>query len=162
MKDQARNFAIARHGNQKYGDEPYSFHLDAVADIASAYGVQAEVVAYLHDVVEDTATTVEDIADRFGSFVAHCVDILTDEPGPDRKARKAATYARMSKVSGEAELALLVKAADRLANFRACLAQANDAKLRMYKAEHKLFREAVYRPDLCDVLWREMDEIARG
>jgi guanosine-3',5'-bis(diphosphate) 3'-pyrophosphohydrolase len=159
MKKQAREFAIKRHGEQKYGEHPYFVHLDDVAKIASEYGDHATVVAYLHDVVEDTDTTLEEIESLFGTLTSQCVAILTDEPGSNRKERKSKTYAKMAKVSGELELALIVKTADRLANFRACVVQANQRLLTMYKNEHLLFKQSVYRPNLCEPLWKEIEGI---
>ncbi len=157
MRKQAREFAIDAHGDQKYGVHPYSSHLDAVAKLAGPYGEQAEVIAYLHDVVEDTDVGLKEIEDHFGKLVADAVSILTDEPGSNRKERKSKTYAKMSRVSGEAEIALVVKAADRLANISACVADKNQELLDMYKSEHKVFRDSVYRPGICDELWRELD-----
>jgi (p)ppGpp synthase/HD superfamily hydrolase len=61
MKENARKFAIERHGNQKYGEHPYSTLLDEVAAIASKYGEKAAVIAHLHDVVEDTNTKAEEM-----------------------------------------------------------------------------------------------------
>jgi len=159
MKNKAREFAINAHGDQKYGEFPYSVHLDEVAMIASDYGEQAEVVAFLHDVVEDTETTPEEIEAIFGSLVARCVSILSDEPGETRKIRKAATYRKMDKVTGEEELALLVKAADRLANMRACIRIQDLNFLAKYQAEHPAFHKAVYRPGLCENIWREIEHI---
>jgi (p)ppGpp synthase/HD superfamily hydrolase len=66
MKQKARTWAISQHGNQKYGEHPYSVHLDAVANIAKPFGELAEVVAYLHDVVEDTDVTIEQVSAEFG------------------------------------------------------------------------------------------------
>ncbi len=162
MKEKAREFAIERHGKQKYGDSPYSVHLDEVASIASEFGDAAAIIAYLHDVVEDTDTTILEIESLFGALVSQCVAILTDEPGSNRKERKAKTYEKMSKVSGELELALIVKAADRLANFRACVAQKNNSLLSMYKREHPVFKEAVYRSNLCESIWQEMEGIVNA
>lgn len=162
MKDRAREFAIKRHGDQPYGDHPYHVHLDEVAEIVSIYGVTAIVVAYLHDVVEDTDTTIEEIELLFGSFVAQCVAVLTDERGANRKERKIKTYAKMVKVSGDLELSLIVKAGDRLANLRKCVEEANKNLLTMYKDEHALFRQSVYRPSLCENLWLEIEEIVNS
>lgn len=162
MKEQARDFAIKCHGDQKYGEHPYSIHLDEVAEIASAYGDDATVVAYLHDVVEDTDTTLEEIESLFGTLTSKCVAILTDEPGSNSKERKAKTYEKMARVSGELELALIVKAADRLANLRACVAQANAGLLNTYKKEHPVFKQSVYRPNLCEPLWQEIEGIVNA
>jgi len=153
----ARTFAIDRHGGQCYGDRPYVWHLDAVVALLEPHGEPAITIGYLHDVVEDTAATVADIEQAFGPLVAAAVQVLTDADGPDRRTRKARTYERMAAVDGELTVALLVKAADRLANIQACVADGRRDKLAMYAAEHAAFRTAVHRPGLCDGLWAAMD-----
>ena len=153
----ARAFAIAAHGDQAYGAFPYAHHLDAVAAILEPYGAVAQVVGYLHDTIEDTPVTREDIEARFGTHVADCVAIMTDEPGPNRKARKQLTYAKMARVDASRELALIAKAADRLANVRACVTSGNDGMRALYRDEHATFRPAVFRDGLCDPLWDEID-----
>ena len=147
MKKRAREFAIQSHGNQKYGEHPYSVHLDAVAKISRSYGETAEIISYLHDVVEDTDVKIEEIESIFGSLIATSVAILTDEPGKDRKERKSKTYAKMANVSGDAEVALIVKAADRLANMRACIVDNNQSLLEVYKTEYPIFKKSAFRDD---------------
>jgi len=159
MLQKARTFAISAHGDQKYGERPYVFHLDAVAKLAEPYGEDAVVVAYLHDVVEDTETTVEAIASMFGPQIAACVGLLTDAPGANRKERKVKTYAKLAEVSGPNELALIVKAADRLANVRACLADRKQSLWEVYRSEHMVFRSAAFRAGHCDALWSELDRL---
>ena len=154
---EARDFAIKHHGEQRYGDQPYAHHLDAVVALLEPYGEVAQVIGYLHDVVEDTAVTLEQIKSLFGSLVAGAVGILSDQPGADRKERKRKTYALMARVTGELEIALLVKTADRLANVQACVDHDRTDKLRMYQQEHPTFRQAVYRQGLCDDLWERLD-----
>ena len=124
----ARAFAIDAHGGQRYGEHPYVVHLDEVVAILHAFvvapGPELLVIGYLHDVVEDTPVTLTQVGQRFGEGVARCVDLLTDAPGRNRKERKAATYARLAEVPPDAPegRALVVKAADRLANARRCVA----------------------------------------
>ncbi len=159
----ARAYALHMHGDQRYGSRPYAHPLDAVAALVEPWGAMAQVVAYLHDVQEDTEATNEDIRAQFGDLVAQCVALLTDVPGPTRKERKAATYARLATVSGQEELALVVKAADRLANVRACVADQHWRLLDMYLGEQPAFRTAAYRPGLCDALWEALGlEFARA
>ncbi|QKS29337.1 MAG: GTP pyrophosphokinase [Accumulibacter sp.] len=158
MLDEARAFAFRAHSGQMYGTRPYSWHLEAVAELLAPYGVQAQVIGYLHDVVEDTVVSEDDVHARFGPFIGECVGLLTDAPAPTRAERKARTHARLARVgSGPAELALVVKAADRLANVRSCVADDRQVLWHTYRREHPAFREAVYRAGLCDPLWRELD-----
>lgn len=159
MQQQARFFAISVHGDQKYGDYPYSHHLDAVAKLAEPYGDDAIVVAYLHDTVEDTNATLQEIENQFGTKIAACVALLTDEAGANRKERKAKTYAKLAVVQGANELALIVKTADRLANVRACIADKKTSLWALYQSEHPVFRPAAHRPGLCESLWAELDEL---
>ncbi len=161
MKEYARKYAIEKHGDQMYGDQPYIVHLDAVASIVAEYGEFAEVIAYLHDVVEDTDVTIEDIEEEFDALVAGCVDILTDEPGSSRKERKQKTYHKMSQVIGDLELALVVKAADRLANVNACIVGNDQERLAMYKQEQSIFKKSVYRANLCESIWEQIEKIVR-
>lgn len=162
MLEEARSFALSAHGDQRYGSRPYVVHLDAVADLLSPYGTEAQVVAYLHDVVEDTHITENDVRARFGALIADCVALLTDAPGNTRAERKAATYGRLAAVRGAGELALVVKAADRLANVRACVFDDGQRGRRLwevYRHEHPAFRQAAYRPGLCEPLWAELDTL---
>ena len=155
----ARAYAVEMHGDQKYGVHPYVHHLDAVAALLLPYGEQARVVGFLHDVVEDTEATVADVQSRFGDLVARCVALLTDAPGANRKERKAKTYAALAKVSGDEELALVVKAADRLANVRACVADGHRTLWETYHGEHPTFKAAAFRAGQCDPLWAELDTL---
>ncbi len=155
----ARAYAIALHGTQMYGPHPYSHHLDAVAAVLAPYGEEAQVIGYLHDVVEDTEATVADVQARFGERVAGCVALLTDAPGATRKERKSKTYAKLAEVTGPLELALLVKVADRLCNVRACVADGHRALWTVYQGEHAVFRASAFRAGLCDALWAELDAL---
>jgi len=159
-----RTYAAKVHEGQSYGAEPYTVHLEAV--VAIVRGVEsseeAVAVAWLHDAVEDTEATNIEIYHAFGPCVATAVMLLTDPPGfPNRRTRKAELHRTLATLEypngGVAErLALLVKAADRLANMRACV-ENSPGKLKMYRNEHEAFRAAAHRPGLCDEIWAELD-----
>ncbi len=159
MLQYVREFALKAHGAQTYGSKPYVVHLDAVAQIVEPFGETAQVIAYLHDVLEDTSVGVEQIKKEFGDLVAQCVELLTDAPGVNRKERKAKIYARMALISGPTEITLVVKTADRLANVQSCVREHNRSLLAMYKSEHQVFRNSVYRQGLCDAIWSELDRL---
>ncbi|HEY2587222.1 MAG TPA: HD domain-containing protein [Tepidisphaeraceae bacterium] len=160
----ARAFAIAAHADQRYGEHPYAHHLDAVAHLLEPYGADAQVIGYLHDVVEDTRVPLDRIRAEFGDIVADCVALVTDAPGPNRAARKALTNAKLSKIdpTGPTRLALIVKAADRLANLRESAKGSAGSKFDMYRREHPAFREAAFRAGLCDGLWEEIEQFWNG
>lgn len=155
----ARQWAIEAHGDQRYGDHPYVYHLDAVVAHLEPYGPQAQIAGYLHDVIEDTDRTQAEVEASFGATVGRAVALLTDAEGPNRKTRKALTYARMGALGPEDGLALIVKTADRLANLIQCTTTKNKGLTRMYRKEHPAFRAAVYRAGLCDPLWERIDQI---
>lgn len=153
----SRAYAEKAHGSQTYGDLPYIMHLDAVARYVESYGINATIIAYLHDVVEDTPVTNKMIYQEFGGFIADCVSIVTDEPGLNRQEKKSKTYAKMSRVQGELELALVIKAADRLVNMQASLSNHNVRLIQVYKQEYPIFKKAVYRDNLCDEIWEQLE-----
>jgi hypothetical protein len=153
----ARQFAAIMHEGQTYGPgEPYTSHLDAVVALVGGNDA-AQSVAYLHDVLEDTEATFQEVEKLFGGFIADCVALVTDEAGANRKSRKAATHAKLSKVGPAHYLALIVKTADRTANVEACVRKGNVGLLKMYRQEQEAFKAAVYRPGLCNHLWGRIE-----
>ncbi|MGO1296336.1 MAG: HD domain-containing protein [Vibrio sp.] len=159
MNHPARAFAKYYHGDQQYGCDPYIYHLDMVALLCMPYGSDAVTVAYLHDVIEDTEASLALVSEQFGEYVAACVAILTDEPGENRAIKKARTYQKMALVGNGLELALLVKAADRLANLRMCSVTQDEDKIATYQREHPQFVASVYRPDLCERVWNQIHSV---
>ena len=153
----ARAFATKAHEGQTYGaNEPYTIHLEAVAGIVAG-DEMAEVVAWLHDVVEDTTVTIKDVEAHFGIFIAECVALLTDENGANRKERKAKSHAKLAKVQPQHYVALKVKVADRVANVEASVSKGNNSLLDVYRKEQEAFKAAVYRVRLCDDLWHRIE-----
>ena len=118
----ARVYATAAHAavgqRRKYTDQPYIVHPIRVAEIADLYGGTDDMIsaAYLHDVVEDTAVSIDDIEDMFGPAVALIVDGLTDVSKPEdgnRAVRKAKDRAHSAEASYETQF---VKCADIIDN----------------------------------------------
>ena len=89
-EDRAQEFAVKRHGGQRYDkDKPYAHHLEAVRDVLVRFGVTDEdllAAAWLHDVVEDTSTSAQQVSERFGDRVGALVLAVTNEPGKNRRA----------------------------------------------------------------------------
>lgn len=83
MLDNAIRVAEQAHAGQTYGDQPYMFHVRAVWSriCRTSRDPLDEVVAVLHDVVEDSSFTVAFIRAEFGPEVADAVDALTKREG---------------------------------------------------------------------------------
>ena len=143
--EKARAFAEKAHGSQKYGDQPYMVHIDAVANILLKRFQEHEIrlpeiqelvaAAYLHDTLEDTETTRDDLVREFGDAVALLVDAVTDGPGKNRRERKQRPYKLIPMV----RWALYLKLADRIANAEAAKAEGRTDLLAMYKKEYPEF-----------------------
>lgn len=163
LLDVARGLALEAHGDQKYGDHPYTKHLQDVAEIVKPYGKTAVIVAYLHDVVEDTKVTDAEIVELFGERIADHVKMLTDEQGKNRKERKERTNSKFAYSGSDVvyRIARIVKAADRLANVRFSIETKNSDKLGMYMNEYPAFRTAVHRLGECDLIWKELDTLLK-
>lgn len=78
IKEKAKEFATMAHNGQvrkAEPEKPYIVHPVAVAEILESYGYDDNVVAagYLHDVVEDTIYTIDDIINQFGDDIANLV-----------------------------------------------------------------------------------------
>ncbi len=157
---EAEIFAIAAHGNQQYGFHPYYKHLKDVVRICEPYGSYPMILAWLHDVLEDTRVKSEQIVQVFGSEIATDCQLLSDPPGVTRKERKQLLNIRLSDPETP-RMVLLVKAADRLANVRhSCL--GNSTMLEKYRAEHEQFSRACKRQNLAETIWLELDARIHG
>lgn len=117
----ARN---AHHGIRRRSGEPYILHPIAVAKIASqeiGLGSTSICAALLHDVVEDTEYTLEDIEHHFGKKVAQLVDGLTKISGGifgDQASAQAENFRKLLLTMSEDIRVILLKMADRLHNMR--------------------------------------------
>lgn len=159
----ARTLARAKHAGQMYGDIPYYIHLEDVSRLACPFGTDAMIIAQLHDVVEDTETTIGELVADFGFIVADAVSYISDSKCSDREDRKAEQNTRLASlniIEESARLALIVKACDRLANVRASL-RGNSKYYQLYQQEHPDFKRAVYRHGLCEAIWWELDNLLR-
>lgn len=122
-----RAFAFAKEahkGIRRRSGEPYILHPIAVAKIASqeiGLGSTSICAALLHDVVEDTEYTVEDIEQNFGKKIAQLVSGLTKISGGifgDRASAQAENFRKLLLTMSEDIRVVLIKMADRLHNMR--------------------------------------------
>ena len=123
LVSEAADFAARRHSGQQRkgrGSEPYVNHLAEVANLLSIVtdGTDTELVAagWLHDTIEDTATTREELAQEFGERVTALVVEVTDDmtlPKQERRQKQIVDAPRKSPG------AKLIKIADKISNIRA-------------------------------------------
>ena len=121
----AFNFAKHAHkGVRRNSGEPYILHPIAVARIVSeeiGLGSTSICAALLHDVVEDTEYTIEDIANLFGPKIAQIVDGLTKISGGifgDKASAQTENFKKLLLTMSEDIRVILIKIADRLHNMR--------------------------------------------
>jgi GTP pyrophosphokinase len=135
----AINFADQAHAGQVRDDgSPYILHPISVLQILWSASIdlplEASIAAVLHDVLEDTPTTREDIVFLAGEGVAHAVSLLTRPrkiPGAyvDRREAEATYLRRLQTSSAECPYAPLVKLADRIHNVETAASIGEERRL---------------------------------
>jgi GTP diphosphokinase / guanosine-3',5'-bis(diphosphate) 3'-diphosphatase len=115
-------FAAHKHRDQRRKDaqaSPYINHPIALADVLVNEGgvtdVEVLCAALLHDTVEDTATTHQELVDAFGSRIARIVAEVTDDKSLSKDERKRLQVEHAVRLSPEAKR---VKLADKICNLR--------------------------------------------
>ena len=118
----AFEFAADKHRNQRRKDakaSPYVNHVIAVTRILAAEGGVDDdatlVAAVLHDTVEDTDTTFDELTTRFGATVSDLVREMTDDKTLEKAVRK---QHQIDHAPGASALAKQLKIADKIANIR--------------------------------------------
>jgi GTP diphosphokinase / guanosine-3',5'-bis(diphosphate) 3'-diphosphatase len=121
----AARFAADKHrGQSRKGAaaEPYINHLLEVADLVSTALAEADTnlvaAALLHDTIEDTDVTAEELTDAFGSDVASLVIEMTDDKSLLKEERKRLQIVHAPSLSVRAQV---IKLADKISNLRSIL-----------------------------------------
>ena len=134
----AFNFARQAHrGVQRLSGEPYIMHPIAVARIAAeeiGLGSTSICSALLHDVVEDTDYTTEDIENLFGKKIAQIVDGLTKISGGifgEHSSAQAENFKKLLLTMNDDIRVILIKICDRLHNMRTLASQPNNKKMKI-------------------------------
>jgi (p)ppGpp synthase/HD superfamily hydrolase len=153
----AQALAATAHKDQTYGETlPYVKHLADVVGVLKRFNINDEdllVAGWLHDVVEDTDTTVNQVELMFGRRVADLVHRVTNEEGKNRRERHEKTYPKIQ----ASDDAITLKLADRIANIEASYELNDEGKMEMYAKEYKGFRTKLYKPGVHDAMWRHLD-----
>lgn len=156
LLQRAYRFAREAHKSQKRkSGEPYIIHPIAVARIAAVelkLDANSVCAAFLHDVVEDTPTTVEEIKAMFGADVAFLVDVVTKKKKNGLKASKqVANYQQLLDSVHYDIRALMVKIADRLHNMRTLASMRTDKQMKIAGETDYFYAPLANRLGLFDV-----------
>lgn len=133
---QAFEFARQAHAGQKRkSGAPYIIHPVAVARIVAEelqLGANPVIAAFLHDVVEDTSFTLDDIKARFGSDVAFLVRVVTKQKKKQYETSKQVDNFKQMLESLHYDIrAILIKLADRLHNMRTLESMRPDKQMKI-------------------------------
>lgn len=159
--------ARSHEGMVRKSGEPYIFHPLAVAQIAVGelgLGPTSAACALLHDVVEDTEITLEDIEHRFGPKVASIIDGLTkistvfDTVDKDHSIQ-AENFKKMLLTLGEDLRVILIKLCDRLHNMRTLGSVSEKTKLKIASETLFIYAPLAHRLGL-NAIKSEMEDLA--
>lgn len=151
----ALEFAAKAHGDQRYGAFPYTRHLNDALRILAGLSEDAELhaAALLHDTLEDTAATEDELRRRFGDRVTSIVRAVTRGQEGDAREPLERYYARIKATPD----ATLIKLCDRIANVEACSSATAPQKLAKYRDRYPKFRAALRVPGQHDALWARLE-----
>ncbi len=156
--ERAFRFAKKAHGGiRRRSGEPYILHPIAVAKIASqeiGLGSTSICAALLHDVVEDTDYTVEDIEQQFGPKIAELVKGLTKISGGifgDKASMQAENFRKLLLTMSEDIRVVLIKIADRLHNMRTLGSMAPNKQYKIAGETLYIYAPLAYRMGLFNI-----------
>ena len=158
-------FAMKKHGAQlRTSGDPYYSHPVEVAGILTKFKLDSTsiIAGLLHDTVEDTDTTVEEIKSLFGEQVAQIVDGLTKLAMIEQKSahnKQAENFRKLLLAMSEDIRVLLIKLADRLHNMRTLHFCAPEKRMRIARETLDIYAPLAERIGMQEVK-SELEEIA--
>ncbi|MBS1582506.1 MAG: bifunctional (p)ppGpp synthetase/guanosine-3',5'-bis(diphosphate) 3'-pyrophosphohydrolase [Bacteroidetes bacterium] len=153
----AFNIALEAHKDQRRkSGEPYIYHPIAVARICAeeiGLGTTSVVAALLHDTVEDTDLTLEEVKDMFGPTVATIIDGLTKISGVNWQtdSMQAENFRKVLLTLAQDVRVILIKLADRLHNMRTLDSMARDKQLKIASETLFLYAPLAHRLGLYNI-----------
>jgi guanosine-3',5'-bis(diphosphate) 3'-pyrophosphohydrolase len=156
--------AFEHRGQVRHSGEPYLIHPLAVADFLADMKLDAVAIAagLLHDVVEDTLTTIERIRELFGPEVAHVVEGVTKIgaiPFSSSEERQAESFRKMLLAMVDDIRVILVKLADRLHNMRTLNHLSAERRLKIAQETRDIYAPIANRLGMSKVK-NELEELS--
>ena len=176
----AYNYALEKHGDQKRkSGEPYIIHPTNVAYTIAEIGLDEQTIcaALLHDVVEDTEVTYEDIEKEFGQEIAEMVDGVTKLKQIEHASieeNQVENYRKMFLAMGKDIRVIIIKLADRLHNMRTLEFLKRERQIAISQETMQLYAPLANRLGLYTLKWEledlgfkflypeEHDELVKG
>ena len=161
---QAVEYADAKHRHQKRKDgSPYIIHPLAVAEIVAEMGLDTDAVlgALLHDCIEDTDASHEDIEKRFGATVAQLVEGVTKLTRADFTTTEEAQMENLRKMfmaMSKDIRVVLIKIADRLHNMRTMQYQTPEKQIKKCRETMDIYAPLAHRLGMQKIKW-ELEDI---
>ncbi|HWI21417.1 MAG TPA: bifunctional (p)ppGpp synthetase/guanosine-3',5'-bis(diphosphate) 3'-pyrophosphohydrolase [Baekduia sp.] len=163
--EQAFRFACEHHADQrrKSGEE-FIVHPVNVAKICAGLRLDTETLcaALLHDTVEDTTASLDEVRERFGDEVATLVDGVTKLTGitfTSRDEAQAENYRKMVVAMASDVRVILIKLADRLHNMRTIEAMPKQKQIEKAKETLEIFGPIAHRLGIHAIKW-ELEDLA--
>ncbi|HKY91670.1 MAG TPA: HD domain-containing protein, partial [Nevskiaceae bacterium] len=151
-------------GQNRNSGEPYIFHPMAVARILAEMRMDATtlIAAILHDVIEDTGVSKEQVAEKFGRDVAELVDGVSKIgkiEGMTRQERQAESFRKLLLAMSQDLRVILIKLADRLHNLRTLSSMQNEKRMRIARETLDIYAPIAQRLGI-HMLRVELEDLA--
>ena len=165
--DRAVDYARNQHKEQKRKDgSPYIIHPLAVAEIVTEMGLDTDAIlgALLHDCIEDTDASHDEIAKLFGETVAELVEGVTKLTRADFSSTEEAQMENLRKMfmaMSKDIRVVLIKIADRLHNMRTMQYQTPEKQIKKCRETMDIYAPLAHRLGMQKIKW-ELEDIALG
>lgn len=163
--ERAFAFAARAHvGQQRKSGEDFIGHPVGVAKICAGLGLDTETLcaALLHDTVEDTTASIEQVTSEYGETVAALVDGVTKLTGitfQSRDDQQAENYRKMIVAMAQDVRVILIKLADRLHNMRTIGAMTKQKQIEKSRETLEIFAPLAHRLGIHAIKW-ELEDLA--
>ncbi|HEU4392924.1 MAG TPA: bifunctional (p)ppGpp synthetase/guanosine-3',5'-bis(diphosphate) 3'-pyrophosphohydrolase [Solirubrobacterales bacterium] len=163
--ERAFDFACDRHADQlRYSGDEFITHPVGVAQVCAGMRLDTETLcaALLHDTVEDTSASLEEIQEEFGEEIAQLVDGVTKLTGmsfESRDERQAENYRKMMVAMATDVRVILIKLADRLHNMRTLGALPKQKQMAKSHETLEIYAPLAHRLGIHAIKW-ELEDLA--